>query len=174
MIWYRKNNNTEMSPQPLRIERGDQPCLQVSSSACDAIGACCAVPCLIAGPCAHLCAGAMSYTSYPPPAKSNRGGLLGRWYRAGNLLPERGIAPAAHCDTAGVLELPIRGAEGRIRSSRRGRRTGQRVRGVLFRAARACLRAKVSHPPASNPTCFPSASMQTCAAASRASARPMS
>lgn len=69
-------------PQPLQIERGDQPCLQVSSGACDALGACCAAPCLVLGPCAHLCGGALSFTAYKPPATSRRGGLLDRWYRA--------------------------------------------------------------------------------------------
>jgi hypothetical protein len=72
------------APRPQELARGDQPLLRVTSSVCDVAGVCCAVPCVLAAPCAYLCAGALSFMEYAPPPRRPRqaGGAFDRWYRA--------------------------------------------------------------------------------------------
>jgi hypothetical protein len=70
------------APRPQQIARGDQPLLHLTSSACDVAAVCCAVPCVVAAPCTYLCAGALSFAQYAPPAPRRTEGPFDRWYRA--------------------------------------------------------------------------------------------
>lgn len=89
------------------IEDYSRPLLRVTSSVCDCVGICCAVPLIIFNPCVYACTGIFSFVDYKPPPKNEKRGILDKWYRGSIFSLHGGSLLQLHATQCAYWSFPL-------------------------------------------------------------------